>query len=980
MQADRWRQVEELYDAALELPVAERAAFVETACAGDEELRRELVSLLEAEQQIGDFMQSPALDIAAQGIARDQSSFQQSSHQSSFINRELGPYKIEMLLGMGGMGEVYLAHDAKLKRKVALKILPTRFVPDQEHVRRFEREARAISALNHPNLITIYDIGLADGVHYIATEYVVGKTVRDLIDDGLKMKDALAIATQVAEALSAAHNAGVLHRDIKPENIMVRPDGYVKVLDFGLAKLSEGTTTTAAAAVDNPSPSSGTRPGLMMGTLAYMSPEQAIGDTVDQRTDVWSLGVVLYEMVTGASPTRGANRSETLGAILSKEPLIDTDSNPELPLELDHILVKALEKDRELRYQTASDFRADLKRLKREMDSSPSHSGSSGRATQRKLAAAESASARLWSTRAIILGATAVVALSLCGWLLATTWFTRKTVAGPEWSRAKNVQLTTNEGSEHFCSLAPDSKSFVYVSQETGNADIYLQRVGGKNPINLTKDSPKDDTTPAFSPDGNLIAFHSEREPAGLYIMEATGENTRRVSDVGYHPSWSPDGKEIVVGEEWVGVHTNKGITPAALWIINVASGQKRLLTKGDAAQPSWSPDGGRIAFWSWSAEGHGDIETIAATGGTPVKVTTDDSIDWNPVWSPDGKYIYFASDRGGSMNLCRIAVDEKTGQALGAPEAIPTLSRYAMNVSFSRDGKTMSYVRYESITNVQSVPFDAATGKVTGEASSVTRGYAGVSTPQLSPDGEHYVARWQHPTWEDIAIFNKDGSNMRALTDDRFLDRRPRWTPDGQGIVFVSDRSGVSQIWAINPDGTGLRQITFAPQGGASSPNLSPDGKRLAYLQLGDNNAAAYTLNLTQSWQGQTPEPLPPIPNFKGSFIPNDWSSDGDKLIGALIGEDKNEVGIAVYSFSGRSYEKITDSGGYPTWLKDNRRFIFIQKSTIYLGDTESKKVQPLYTPPTYALQQPSISPDNKMIFYRYLQVEADVWALTLE
>lgn len=979
MQADRWRQVEELYDAALELPIAERAEFVEKACAGDEELRRELSSLLEAEQQVGDFMKSPALDIAAQGIARDHSAFQPSSHQTSFINRELGPYKIEMLLGMGGMGEVYLAHDAKLKRKVALKILPTRFVPDQEHVRRFEREARAISALNHPNLITIYDIGVADGVHYIATEYVTGKTVRDLIDDGLKMKDALAIATQVAEALSAAHNAGVLHRDIKPENIMVRPDGYVKVLDFGLAKLSEGTTTTAAA-VDNPNPSSGTRPGLMMGTLAYMSPEQAVGDVVDQRTDVWSLGVVLYEMVTGSSPTRGANRSETLGAILSKEPLIDTDSNPELPLELDHILVKALEKDRELRYQTASDFRADLKRLKREMDSSPSHSGSSGRTAQRKLAAAESAAARLWSRRALAFGATAVIALSLSAWLLATTWNAKKVVAGPDWSHAKNVQLTLNEGSELFCSLSPDAKSFVYVGEEAGNTDIYSQRVGGKNPTNLTKDSTQDETTPAFSPDGNLIAFHSEREPAGLYIMEATGENTRRVSDIGYHPSWSPDGKEIVVSEEWIGVHTNKSARPSALWIINVTSGEKRLLTKGDAAQPSWSPNGGRIAYWYWTAEGRGDIATISVAGGAPVKVTADDSIDWNPVWSPDGRFIYFASDRGGSMNLWRIAVDEKTGAASGAPEAVSTPSRYALNPSFSRDGKTMVYVRYESVANVQSVAFDTVSGKVTGEPAWVTRGYTGVSNPQLSPDGEHYVARWQHPTQEDIAIFNRDGSNLRGLTDDKFQDRRPRWFPDGQAIAFISDRSGLNQIWTVNADSTGLRQLTFAGENGAVLPTLAPDGKRLAYLQLGDKSAAAFILNLTKNWQEQTPEPFPPVPNFKGYFIPNDWSSDGEKIIGTLISEDKNDGGLAIYSFSNKSYQRIADFGSYPTWLKGNRKFIFIQKSTIYLGDSESRKAQAIFTPASNTIQHPSIAPDNKMIFYRYLQIEADVWSLSLE
>jgi serine/threonine protein kinase/Tol biopolymer transport system component len=970
MKADRWRQVEQLYDAAIELPVAERAEFVREACAGDEDLRRELSSLLAAEQAVGDFMESPALDIAAKAVAHEE---RYSVKQPSFIGRELGPYKLEELLGVGGMGEVYLAHDAKLKRKVALKILPPQFISDPERVRRFERESRAVSALNHPNLITIYDIGISDGVHYIATEFVTGKTVRDLIDEGLKMREALAIATQVAEALGAAHQEGVLHRDIKPENIMVRPDGYVKVLDFGLAKLSEQSTA------EELNLSSQTQPGLLMGTLAYMSPEQAAGDAVDERSDIWSLGIVLYEMMTGSSPTKGANRLETLGAILSKEPLSAADSHPPLPSELDHILGKALEKDRELRYQTASDFRADLKRLKREIDSSPSVSGDKGLAARRNLAAVAS-SAKPWPRRAIISGLAALVVLSLVGWLLAPKWGATKAPAGPDWSRALNVQLTIKEASELFSSLAPDGKAFVYVSYEAGNTDIYWQRVGGKNPTNLTKDSTENETTPAFSPDGNLIAFHSAREPSGLYIMEATGENPRRLSDIGYHPSWSPDGKQIVVGAEWIGVHSNKSTSPSALWIIDVATGAKRLLTEGDAAQPSWSPDGGRIAYWYWSTEGRGDIATIPAAGGVPVRITSEDSTDWNPVWSPDGKYIYFSSDRGGSMNLWRIAVDEKTGEAVGAPESVPTPSRYALSVSFARDGKSLAYVRYESLSNLQSIPLDAASGKITAEATWVTRGFTGSSHPQLSPDGERFVARWPRLTQEDIAIFNRDGSNWRALTDDKFQDRRPRWFPDGRRVAFSSDRSGSNQIWSINADGTGLRQLTFADGNGASLPVLSPDGTSLAYLHLTDKGARAFVLNLTKEWREQSPRQLPPVPPYGGHFVPNDWSPDGGKLIGTFVGGDRNDAGVGIYSFSSDSYERLTDIGNYPGWLNDNRKFIFIHKNTIYLADSESRKAQPVFTPSYHGIQNPSISPDNRTIFFRFLQVEADVWLLSLE
>jgi len=965
MKANRWQQLEGLYDAAMELPVAERAEFAHDACAGDEELRRDLMGLLSAEQNVGDFMESPALEVAAKGIAQDESAVT----PSHLIGRKLGPYTIEHLLGAGGMGQVYLAHDSKLKRQVALKVLPSHFVSDPERVRRFEREARAVSALNHPNLITIYDIGVSSGVHFIATEFVLGKTVRDLIDDGLKMKNALAIATQVAEGLGAAHNAGILHRDIKPENIMVRPDGYVKVLDFGLAKLGEQVAT------DPSRPSSQTEPGLLMGTLAYMSPEQAAGEPVDQRADIWSLGIVLYEMMTGSSPTKRANRVETLRAILSKDPLAPKDSNPALPMELDHILSKALEKDPELRYQTASDFRADLKRLKREIDSSPSRPASVATSAGRVTPLPRSRPRRAYLVMALV-----AIGLLLGAWFLVTPLFRKEVPIGPNWAHAQNGHLTTKEGSELFPSLGPDGKSFLYVSDDAGNHDIYSQRVGGKNPTNLTKDSDRDDTTPAFSPDGNLIAFHSRREPAGLYLMEATGENPRRISDVGFHPSWSPDGKEIVVGDEWIGVHSNKSSTPSSLWIISVGSGEKRLLTKGDAAQPSWSPGGKRIAFWHWSPEGHGDIATISAEGGSPVSIVQGDSIDWNPVWSPDGKFLYFASDRGGSMNVWRVAVSEQTGEAAGAPEAIQTTARYAFNLSFSGDGKSLVYVRYESITNIQSIAFDPLSGKVTGEPSWVTRGYTGVGTAELSPDGERYVARWVHPTQEDIVVFNKDGSNMRALTDDKFQDRRPRWFPDGQRVVFSSDRSGENQIWAINADGTGVRQLTFAAVHGASTPVISPDGGRLAYLQRGNEGQTTCVINLNYGWQEQSPESFPPVPSFRGHFSPSDWSADGDKLIGTFVNEDGNDEGIGTFSFTSRTYQKVLDSGSSPSWLKDNRKFIFIQKGTIYLGDTLSSKAQPIFSPSSYVIQQPAIASDQKTLYFRFLQVEADVWSLSLE
>ncbi|MGI8565453.1 MAG: protein kinase domain-containing protein, partial [Pyrinomonadaceae bacterium] len=630
-----------------------------------------------AHEQAGTFIETSAIKLAARAVAGD-TIFARAK-------RQIGPYRVLSLLGAGGMGEVYLAEDARLARKVALKMLPLPFVADPDRVRRFANEARAASALNHPNIITIYDIGQVDATHYIATEYVEGETLRARVKAGrIEMLEAVRIAAQVAEALHAAHTAGITHRDIKPENIVLRPDGYVKVLDFGLAKLAEQSENYA----ESLSPSPQTHPGLIIGTIKYMSPEQALNQPVDGRTDLWSLGVVLYEMITERAPFTGSSQASIFDAILNHAPAPVTDFDVELPVELHSIINRALEKNCELRYQTAFDLRADLQRLQRELEPLPSKW--SGDGTRLRQTQARTHGRRLRIATALC---TAVI-LAAYVWLAFFRQPAEGKIAGPDWTSASAVQVTNEAGPEYFPNLAPDGESLIYASRAAGNWDIYWQRVGGKNAVNLTKDSAEDDTQPAYSLDGNYIAFRSERTPKGIYVMEATSENVRRLSDVGRNPSWSPDGKELVVSADSFSAPTSRSIIPSALWAIDVASGNKRLLTEGDAVQPSWSPHGHRIAYWGMQpGGGQRDIWTIPAEGGAAMAVTNDEALDWNPVWSPDGQYLYFASNRGGCMNFWRVSVDEKTGQVTGEPEAVTTPSGYSQHISFSRDGKRMAYV-----------------------------------------------------------------------------------------------------------------------------------------------------------------------------------------------------------------------------------------------------------------------------------------------
>jgi serine/threonine protein kinase/Tfp pilus assembly protein PilF len=358
----RWEQIENLYHSTLERDLKERKAFLANATGGDEELRREVESLLAYEDRAAQFIESPAVEVAAKMMA-------ENARTKAMSGQMIKQYKIIEPLGAGGMGEVYLAEDTRLNRKVALKFLPEHLVEDKDHLRRFEQEARAVAALSHPNVCTIHEvIETAEHSHCIVMEYVDGITLRKQISKGrMKVDEALDIAVQVASALSAAHASGIVHRDIKLDNIMVRRDGYVKVLDFGLAKLTE-TRAQAASETETRKLSDKTTPGLVMGTVAYMSPEQARGLPVDERTDIWSLGVVIYEIVSGQKPFRGQTATDVIVAIASQKPQSLTSFSSEVPLRLDQIVTRALAKDLDSRYQTADDLLLDLKNLRRDLE------------------------------------------------------------------------------------------------------------------------------------------------------------------------------------------------------------------------------------------------------------------------------------------------------------------------------------------------------------------------------------------------------------------------------------------------------------------------------------------------------------------------------------------------------------------------------------------------------------------------------------
>ena len=979
MTPERWQQVKQIFQSAIERPPAERDGFISEACAGDPALRSEVESLISSHDQAGHSIQAMAAEAATEMLADDQA--------SRIVGTQIGHYRVLSRIGSGGMGEVFLAQDTSLGRKVALKLLRSEFTRNEDRLRRFELEARSASALNHPNILTIHEFGQDGSLHFMATEYVEGETLRQRIASArMTLGEALDVGTQVASALAAAHQAGIIHRDIKPENLMRRTDGYVKVLDFGLAKLAKTEEIDTAAPTR---PKVETEPGVVMGTYSYMSPEQARGVAVDSRTDIWSLGAMLYEMVAGHQPFEGETASDVLSLILQKEPLPLAHFLPEVPGELERIVRKALRKDKEERYQTAKDLLIDLRNLKKELEfsaelerSTPSvsgkgiSSGPSAPTTAHSTSSAEYIVTEIKQHKraaALILGIIIVSAVVLYV-------FSRRS-ALPKVTTLRNAtftQLTDQSGPEYFPSLSPDGKSFVYSGYASGNLDIYLQRVGGKNAINLTKDSLADDKQPAFSPDGEHIAFRSEREGGGIFVMGATGESVKRLTDSGYNPTWSPDGKEIAFADEGV-VKPSSRINSSKISAVDVTTGQRRIITKIDAVQPNWSPHGNRIAYQGRRNAAQRDIWTIPAGGGEPVEVTNDAAMDWNPVWSPDGSYLYFVSDRGGSMNLWRVPIQEETGKVLGSPEAITTPSPYVSHLSFSRDGRRMVYANVVSSGNLQRVGFDPLRETVVGQPVWITQGSRVAFVPHLSADGEWLAFDTQTDKQEDIFVVKRDGTGLRQLTDDSYKDRAPRWSPDGKRIVFFSDRTGKWEIWMINADGSGLQQITHAT-GTVLNPIWSPDGTRLAYRNVGTGPSI---IDVGKSWQDQTPQTLPPMSDPGDTLWAWSWSPDGRKLAGNLSHAVGPLSGIAIYSLDSKEYEKLADFGSFPVWLSDSRRLLFQDRDRrkLYLIDTQSKKIHEVLSVAPHEFGNGVTLPrDDRMIYFSLLTTEADIWLMTFE
>ena len=784
MRPDRWRQVESLYHSALEREAPARDAFLREACREDEELRCEVRSLL------------------------DQT-------ESGVLNRplQLGPYRIVGVIGAGGMGTVYQALDTRLNRTVAIKVSEARFNA------RFEREARAVAALNHPHICTLYDVG----PNYLVMEYVDGQPLHG----PMPVSEALRLAIQMADALEAAHRKGIVHRDLKPGNVLVTKSG-VKVLDFGLAKMEEPApgeeeqTRTAEPRTEE---------GTIVGTTAYMSPEQAEGKPVDARSDIFSFGAVLYEMLTGRRAFRGDSKLSILSAILKEEPEPVSSIRKEIPPELGRIIARCLRKDPGRRFQHMEDLKVALEEVKEESDS-----GAAAMLT--------APPRRRWLWAALL------PVLLVAGFFAWRMWWPRQ----PE-EPLRAVDLVTVPGLKGSPSFSPDGDhvAFAWNGPRQDNFDIYVQQIGAGSPLRLTTD-PRNDYSPVWSPDGRWIVFlrsESLGSPrrgnilqtgrSELLLIPPLGGPERKLAEIRLgdtywnqtYLAWCPDSDCVVVTDS-----LGEG-KPDALFVVSLETGEKRQLTKpqppvaGDV-NPAVSPDGRWLVFKRVIAFPGHEVYLLPlgkdlTARGEPRRLTLNvGELMWNAgylAWMPDGREILYSTGR----SLWRAAIPGDS-----SPARVPFVGENGIMPAVSRPQpgrpSRLVYVRSTDVRNIWRISTSAPGAPASSPPSAAITSTSLDMSPQFSPDGRRVAFDSDRSGPTEIWLADPDGSNAVQLTSmaatmGARITGTPRWSPDGQLITFDSNVEGHYQVHMISAAGGKPRRLTSGPADNNLS-SFSRDGK----------------------------------------------------------------------------------------------------------------------------------------------------------
>jgi eukaryotic-like serine/threonine-protein kinase len=952
MTPERWQQIKRIFHDALEVDAGARRSFLVGVCGDDAELLKEVEGLFDAHEQTAHLVDRPVAQVAARLI--------DAADHASLIDCQLGPYRITGAIGRGGMGEVYLAQDTRLGRRVAIKLLPSHFTSEPERVRRFQQEARAASALNHPNIVTIHEIGQQDALHFIVTEFIEGETLRALAGRGLPFKQALDIAVQTAEALSAAHQAGITHRDIKPENIMLRPDGYVKVLDFGLAKLSE------PQAFRNQSDGSiswlDTSPGIVMGTVSYMSPEQVRGHAVDARTDIFSLGVVLYEIIAGRKPFAGETTSDIIAAILEREPTPLLELKSDLPYELQRIITKALAKDRNWRYQSSKDLLIDLRLLKDELEmaarlrtsgaqrlnGAPSGAAAAAKTASKgePLAVVETAGLpqartdepaalkitgslslveRAWLRKktALVLAMLVVVAVLSAG--AYDFWLRREPAPAGTGLQAMSIARVVPVGTGGGPALSADGKYAAYMVNESGKKSIWVRQVATGSAVQIVPAFEVAFWGISFSPDANFVYYVVEEHPSEgvLYQVPTLGGTSRKLlARIDTPVTFSPDGKRMAFMRKY------PGIGEFTLMSANSDGSDEQKLVSHKLPEmiswPAWSPGGKTIAYGlkqETAISSYWRLFELRLADGQENQIA---ATQWRVInqlaWLPSGKGL-IASAQEETMPVAQLW---QVTYPYGEVKRITNDLNYYRGVSLSADASLLASLQIRRPTDLWVLPqSNLDQGRpITGNGL-YEKGVCWL------PDGRIACVSIAGGA-NDVWLMNADGSNEKQLTsgmDCVWLTA----SPDGRYIVFASRRGATFNLWRINMDGSDLRQLT---SGYDSEPHCAPDNQTVIYLSYRNGYWSLWRIGI----DGGEPQQLVDQPTDETAISP-----DGKWIAYIYLDEQQKRWRIAVMAFTGgppdKTFDKPQSLDSRLRWAPNSRNLYY----TVKEGRAQNIWMQPL-------------------------------------
>ncbi|RQV97141.1 serine/threonine-protein kinase [bacterium] len=893
---ERWQKIEQIYCAVLKFDNTRRDAFLNQACIGDDSLRKQVERLLERRQEAEGFIISPAVEVLARRIAADTKTNEKPFDR---IGMRVSHYRIVEKLGSGGMGVVYKAEDTRLGRHVALKFLPEGLAQDSRAVRRFQREARSASALNHPNICTIHDIDQYEGEYFIAMELLEGQTLKQKIfGKRLQTDEIIDMAIQITEGLDAAHSEGIIHRDLKPANIFLTKHNRIKLLDFGLAKLFSERSEDMDIPASNSTEEMVTHPGTAVGTISYMSPEQARAMALDARTDLFSLGVILYEMATGVLPFKGNSTTDTLDAILHKAPTSPSCINPDLPDELERIIYGALEKDRELRFQIAAEIRAALKRLKR--DSVSDRTATTGTTAAR---------ARSYAWRWIIVAVVIVLAVA------AASIFYRRFMPPPAapFDRMEITRLT-DSGKASAAVISPDGKYVVHAVTDEGKSSLWLCHVATGSNVQILTAAMGNFGGMEFSRDGNSLyyQFGTGKSPPSLYTMPVLGGNSRKLIELADISYWSisPDEKRLAL--------TRGTANESVLFTVNIdGSGKLELATRNYPERitgGSWSPDGKTISCGIISYLGgfSSDLEVIPAKGGPTRRFGPRTWGYLSPgVWLPNSRgIITSAIEQPGPYQIWLISYPE--GEARRITNDLNSYSRPSLNGNAS----ALVAVQSETISHLWVVPVGDPT-----RARQITKG---------RQDG-----RWSGLVWtsDDKIIYGApdigqnpqlwitatDGTPPSQFTAEERSIGTPAVCGDSRYLVYLSYRAGTPHIWRSNLDGSDARQLTNGA--GEFQPSCSPDGTWLTYGTSDPKGAGIWRMPIDGD------DPIRIWEQYGRGLI----SPDGKWILIQELLSGMNAKSSIIPATGGqpiKTFNRDPDLGLPQGWTADSRALLYVKTS----------------------------------------------------